>query len=122
MANVVKWFEIPSVDFERAVKFYNKFLNTELEETDVWGYPAALFQNEGEGVTGALVCSDKFKVTQEGTILYFEGNDQINEMLTRVEAAGGTIDTPKTSLGDELGFYALIIDTEGNKIGIYSDY
>lgn len=122
MANVVKWFEIPSLNFERALNFYNAFLDTELEETDVWGYPAALFQNEGEGVTGALVCSKKFKPTEDGSILYFEGNDKINEMLDRVELAGGKIHTPKTSLGDELGFFALIIDTEGNKIGIYSDY
>jgi predicted enzyme related to lactoylglutathione lyase len=39
--------------------------------------------------------------------------------LARVEAAGGTIEMPKTPIGPN-GFIAFIIDTEGNQVGIHS--
>ncbi len=120
MPNVVKWFEIPVANFERALKFYNEIFETDLEETEEWGYEAALFQNEGDGVTGALVYSENYKPTTAGTILYFDANNRMNDILLRVEKAGGTVDTPRTSLGLELGYFAIFIDTEGNKMGLQS--
>jgi predicted enzyme related to lactoylglutathione lyase len=38
----------------------------------------------------------------------------------QVEAAGGQIIIPKTDIG-EFGFFAQLIDTEGNRIGLHSN-
>jgi hypothetical protein len=43
----------------------------------------------------------------------------MDPVLARVEAAGGKIAMPKTSIGPN-GFMAFIIDTEGNQVGIHS--
>ena len=34
MKNLIAWVEIPAVDFERAVKFYNTILNIKLDPMD----------------------------------------------------------------------------------------
>jgi len=41
-------------------------------------------------------------------------------ILDKVEAAGGKITLPKTLISPENGFMAIIIDTEGNRIGLHS--
>ena len=44
----------------------------------------------------------------------------MDNILARVEAAGGQVAMPKMSIGEH-GSIAFIIDTEGNKIGIHSN-
>ncbi len=41
-------------------------------------------------------------------------------MLARVEKAGGSVLEPKTDIGDGMGFFAIFLDTEGNKVGFHS--
>lgn len=121
MANVIKWFEIPASDFDRAIRFYNTILDLDMEQIDEWGYPAALFPNQGEGVTGALVFSQNYEPTEKGTIIYFEATGKIESILEKVGVSGGKIETPKTSLGAGLGYFAVFYDSEGNKLGLHSD-
>jgi predicted enzyme related to lactoylglutathione lyase len=40
--------------------------------------------------------------------------------LARAESAGGKVILPKTAIGENRGFIALFIDTEGNKVGFHS--
>jgi len=47
------------------------------------------------------------------------GND-LSVPLGRVESAGGKVILPKTGIGENRGFIALFIDTEGNKVGFHS--
>ena len=42
------------------------------------------------------------------------GRDDLAVMLARVEGAGGKIAVPKTEIGNDFGFFAHFIDTEGN--------
>jgi len=53
-----------------------------------------------------------------GTLVYF-ASEEITVELGRVEAAGGKVLRPKVSVGD-LGFIALVEDTESNLIGLRS--
>jgi uncharacterized protein len=41
-------------------------------------------------------------------------------ILNRVENAGGKILEPKTDIGNNLGFWALILDSEGNRVAFHS--
>jgi uncharacterized protein len=40
--------------------------------------------------------------------------------LARVERAGGSVEVPKTEIGNDFGFFAHFIDTEGNNAGLHS--
>jgi predicted enzyme related to lactoylglutathione lyase len=125
MGNTINWFEIYVEDFERAVKFYTQVFKRELKEIPVDNerhsqMRYAIFKGDPEssGASGALVKLDVAKPGIGGTFVYF-GSEDIDAELSRVEAAGGKVVRPKQGVGD-LGFIALIEDTEGNMIGLRS--
>jgi predicted enzyme related to lactoylglutathione lyase len=74
------------------------------------------------GSPGSLVYQeDFFKPSADGVQIYFTSpsGDATNE-LARVEKAGGKLLRPKTLISEEVGYYGLILDTEGNRIAIHS--
>ncbi len=120
MKNALNWFEIPAVDFERAKKFYETVLGSEMMEMPFpdgrYGMLPADMEN---GVGGAIVQGEGFTPSQTGTLVYLNGGQDLSEPLSRVEAAGGKITLPKTGIGGN-GFMAHFIDTEGNKVALHS--
>ena len=74
------------------------------------------------GVGGAVVSTDDFHKPSatEGPLIYLNGNPDVQQVLDRVEKAGGKIMAPKMEISPEYGFMAVIIDTEGNRIGLHS--
>ena len=119
--NTAVWFEIPATKFERAVKFYQAILDVELVEEDTCGLTMGLFPHDDKtSVSGAIICGMGFKPSREGSIVYLNGGDNLATALSKVEDAGGEVIIPKTHLGDEIGYIAHFIDTEGNRVGIHS--
>lgn len=121
MSNPVVWFEIAATDLERAKKFYSDVFQKEMQYVDMPDSPMYMMGSGAEGVPGAggaLVKSADNVPSTSGTMVYFYCDDVAVE-ASRVEAAGGTLIVPKTSLG-EFGFMAMFIDTEGNKVGMHS--
>ena len=121
--NPVAWFEIYVDDMERATKFYETVLNVKLEEMAVPGDAPMTMKcfswfEDGLGASGALVKMDGFQAGGNSTIVYFGCYDCAVEE-SRVTEAGGTIYQPKMSIGEH-GFCSLIIDSEGNTVGLYS--
>lgn len=118
--NVVNWFEIPVKDMNRAKKFYASVLGKELQDMDMPNMELAAFPmiQGGEYSTGALIKADGYEPSQTGTVVYFSCED-VNNELAKVEASGGKIVVPKSSIGQH-GFIAHIIDTEGNKVALHS--
>lgn len=121
--NPIAWCEIYVQDMNRAKQFYESVFKVTLEklespdtdtDTDMWAFPMSM---ESVGASGALVKMDGFKSGSSGTIPYFHCNEVAVE-LERVVTAGGKIHKPKTSIG-QYGFMALIVDTEGNIIGLH---
>jgi predicted enzyme related to lactoylglutathione lyase len=113
------FFEIPSVDFERAVAFYTAILGVELYREVFMGIPSAMFPASEEGTGGAIIHSE-VKPSADGTIVYLNANGKLAQVVARVEAAGGTVLRPVMSIGDP-GYIAIIRDTEGNRIGLHSE-
>jgi predicted enzyme related to lactoylglutathione lyase len=74
---------------------------------------------ENGGVGGGLVQGDGYVPTAQGINVYLNGGDDLNSVLRKVEAAGGKVVLPKTSIGEN-GFMAFFLDTEGNKVGLHS--
>lgn len=53
-------------------------------------------------------------------MLYLNGGDDLQKILDRVESAGGKITFPKTQITPEIGYMGIIIDSEGNRVGLHS--
>ena len=125
MKNVINWFEIYASDFNRAKTFYTTVFKYQLTDLPVSSdrhsqmeYATFSAEDSGTGACGALVRMDEVKPGNGGLLIYF-ASENIDDELSRVEAAGGKIVRPKLSVG-ELGFIAFVEDTEGNMIGLRS--
>lgn len=125
--SALNWFEIPVTDFDRAVTFYNTVLGTQLHVQDLTeqqGSMLGMFPPR-DGVTGALIQNAEHGYTPsaEGTMVYLIVDGDLNKALDRVEPAGGQVVLPKTQLGPDTGngFCGWIIDTEGNRVGLFSN-
>ena len=121
MANVLNWFEIPATDLNRAVKFYSEILGGEFHLMDMMELKMALFPMEGEGVGGALCQGEWYKPTQDGAVIYLNANPDLSVSLSKVESAGGKIIMPKKHISDDIGYMALFIDSEGNRVAFHSN-
>ena len=123
--NPIAWFEIYVDDMPRAKQFYETVFATELEQLEdptesespmeMLAFPSNM---EEYGAAGALVKMEGYPAGGQGTIIYFDCEDCSLEE-SRVVAAGGKIEQSKMSIG-EFGFMSLIVDTEGNTIGLHS--
>lgn len=120
--NAVGWFDIYVKDMDRAVGFYEKVLDTKLEEMSDPTSETQMMSFSGDmgiyGASGALVKTDHASPGPGGTQVYFSVEDCATQQ-GRVADAGGAIIRPKFSIG-EFGFVALCQDTEGNMIGFNS--
>jgi predicted enzyme related to lactoylglutathione lyase len=122
--NAISWFEIPATDLDRATKFYETIFGVTLAPLDLDNIKMRMFPLEDpmDGVGGALVDSGGFHKPSatDGPLIYLNGNPDLQNVLDKVEAAGGKIMVPKTEISPEYGFMGVFIDTEGNRIGLHS--
>ena len=117
MDKLVAWVEIPSADFERAVKFYGSVFQLDLTPMDCGnGEKMACFPT-GEG---AVVYSQHARPSENGAIVSFTVPDSIEATILRIEQAKGKAVIPKTKIEAEgWGYFAVCMDSENNKIGLY---
>jgi len=120
MANALNWFEIPVIDFSRAKTFYEKVLDIAIEPMAIGPVTMGMLSPDQNAVGGAIVHGDGGSPAQNGTLVYLNGGDDLAPLLARVAEAGGIIVVPKTEIGNDFGFFAHFIDTEGNKVGLHS--
>ena len=121
--NAISWFEIPSTDLSRAQKFYETVFSVTLIPMNLQAIKMRMFPLEDMmGVGGAIVDSGGFHKpsTTDGPLIYLNGNPDLQNVLDKVEKAGGKIMVPKTEISPEYGYMAVFIDTEGNRIGLHS--
>jgi predicted enzyme related to lactoylglutathione lyase len=124
MDNAISWFEVPATDLDRATKFYEQAFQVKLTPLDLRNIKMRMFpvDNPGKGIGGALVDSGGFHKPSatDGPLVYLNGNPDVQQVLNRVENAGGKILVPKTEISPDYGYMAVIIDTEGNRVGLHS--
>lgn len=121
MRNPIGWFEIYVNDMARARKFYEAVFRFEFQPLESPGGPQMLaFPSSMEhyGAGGALVHMEGVKAGGNSTLVYFSCEDCAVEE-SRVQAAGGTVQKPKMSIG-QYGHISLVLDTEGNMLGLHS--
>lgn len=121
--NMVGWFEIPVTDMERAKNFYEVVLDIEIEvhpmgELVMGWFP---FAEDKSGASGSLVRHpDWYKPSaSHGPLIYFSSAD-VQIELDRLEANGGKVIQPKTLIKEDIGYMAVFLDSEGNRIALHS--
>ncbi|MEX6689648.1 VOC family protein [Danxiaibacter flavus] len=121
--NAISWFEIPTTDIDRAQKFYEAIFEIEMVPLDVQELTMRLFPVETPMSIGGALCHhpEFYKPSStDGPLIYLNGNPDVQNILDRIEAAGGKIVVPKTQITPEYGYMAIFIDTEGNRIALHS--
>ena len=120
--NPVGWFEIYVQDMDRAKRFYESVFRVTLQKLnspapglELWAFPADM---KSYGAAGALVKMAGFPSGGNATLVYFHCEDCAVEE-GRAPGAGGQVQRSKMSIG-EYGHIALVLDTEGNMIGLHS--
>jgi predicted enzyme related to lactoylglutathione lyase len=120
MAHAINWFEIPAKNLERAKAFYEAVLGIEMAlpfpDIKYALFPADMQNGE---IGGGLVQEEGYEPSQHGALIYLNGGDDLDIPLSKVEAAGGKVIMPKTSIGPN-GFMGHFIDTEGNRVAFHS--
>jgi predicted enzyme related to lactoylglutathione lyase len=124
MNNAISWFEIPATDLKRAQQFYETLFSITMIPMDTPALKMRMFpiDNMMTGIGGAIVDSGGFHTpsASAGTLIYLNANPDVQEVLDKVESAGGKIMVPKTQISPEYGYMAVILDTEGNRIALHS--
>lgn len=124
MNNAISWFEIPTTDLDRATGFYEQIFQVKLFPLDTPNLKMRMFPIDDmtKGVGGALVFSGGFHrpSATDGPLIYLNANPDVQIVLDRIAAAGGTIIVPKTQISPEHGYMAAFLDPEGNRIALHS--
>jgi len=120
MKNYISMFEIPATDISRAINFYQAMLDIKIEKMDVEGMQMGILPYEGQIVTGVIIQGDGYKPSADGVTMYLNAGENLQVVLDRVEKNGGQILVPKTAHADESGYFAIFLDSEGNKMALNS--
>ncbi len=123
--NMISWFELPVLDMERAKKFYETVFEIEISIQELGGIPMGWFPPAEDitapGICGSLVQNENYKPSaSHGALVYFnsQSGDLGNE-LARVEGAGGKVIQDKTLISNDVGYMAVFLDSEGNRVALY---
>ena len=120
MANSLNWYEIPAKDADRARKFYETVLDTNMQKMDgMPGYKMYAFSWTETELGGGVIEGEGYVPSTEGVVIYLNAGNSLSACVNRVAGAGGKVLQEKIPIGEN-GFMAYIIDTEGNKVGLHS--
>ena len=117
MNKLIEWVEIPTDDFERAVKFYSFVFKLDLSSIYCGDDEKMACFPTGEG---AIVYSPHFKPSVNGILVNFTVPDSIDATISRIEQENCKVIIPRTKIEAEgRGYFAVCTDSENNRIGLY---
>jgi uncharacterized protein len=121
MQHAISWFDLPARDIDRAVKFYNEIFQIKLEPQQGMGGMTAFFPYDAPAGVGGAICTGNWYESSAtaGPLISLNAGDDLTPVLERVEAAGGQVVVPRTSIGEH-GAMAIFLDSEGNRVGLHS--
>ncbi len=120
MVGNASWFEIPTTDFERAVRFYEAVFQVTMKRENIGGN-MAIFPGDENAVNGALVAPQPgYAPSATGAAIYLNAGNDLQPLLDRAAKNGGKVVVPKTALPPGMGFFAHFQDSEGNRVGLHS--
>jgi predicted enzyme related to lactoylglutathione lyase len=125
--NAINWFQIPVLETSRAKKFYETILEIKMqtklipeteEELTFFPFSPGVIRATSGRVSGVLTKSQRSKPSMDGITVFLNANPVIQNVIDKIEPAGGKIIIPKTKV--QAGYFSIFIDPEGNKIGLHA--
>lgn len=123
VTTALHWFEIPVHDLDRAQRAYEAMLGRPLRREAMGPQVTlAVFEYAPEsGCGGCLIAGGAgLQPGGGGTLVYLNAEPSLDAAVGRAEAAGLRIEAPRVDLPGDMGAYAVIIDTEGNRVGLHA--
>ena len=120
-APAITWFEIPALDYEATVAFYEALLETKLQrviDPEMGRY--AKFAGLDEGTQGCVAPAEHHRPGSDGTVVYLWCGLDLDTVLTRAWNLGAKVVVPKRMLPHGIGAVAQIIDPQGNRVGLHA--
>jgi len=109
------YLEIPAKTAEASAEFYSRIFGWKVRRR---GDGELAFDDPG-GVSGTWV-KESDRTPEERTRTYIMV-DSIADTLKQIEAAGGRVLTPRTSIGSGMGAFAAFADPVSNEFGLYEE-
>lgn len=132
MTHAISWFDIPAEDLDRAAEFYSTVFDVEFREAGDTDEPYLMFPVEDGEVGGGLFEAGEmtfdggdavaFEPGETGPTVYLTVAGAMDDALDRVRDAGGTVLVDTEGIEGESMVYAVVRDTEGNRIGLMGDH
>jgi len=121
--NLVSWFEIPVTNMDRAKVFYESVFNIKVTVQDFEGTIMGWFpMNEKKpGASGSLILNEVYIPSDTKGVMVYFNSEEITETLKKVEVNGGKVMQTKTQISPEIGYMGVFIDSEGNRIALYTN-
>lgn len=121
--HAMSWFEIPVKNMDRAKRFYEIIFDIELNSMDIdENFKMELFPGDQDAVSGSLVYNEEWYQPSHthGPLIYLNAEPNLQVVEDRIESAGGKVTIPKRQISPEHGYMGVFIDSEGNRIALYS--
>ena len=117
--NTFCWVDLPVVDLDRAIQFYAAILGAHVQKINEHGFVFGLLPHTEDNVSGCLSVMDDRKPSQNGPLVYLNVEGKLDKAITETIKHGGNVLQAKAQIGP-YGFRAIILDTEGNAVALYS--
>ena len=119
--SALSWFEIPALDLDRAQAFYESLLGAPMRRENIGPNTLAVFAYGDSGVGGCVMVGPQVPAPRaDGSLIFLNAGLSMDAVLARVHEVGGRITTPKVTLPGDMGVFAHITDSEGNRVGLHA--
>lgn len=119
-ASVIVWFDLPVIDLDRAIRFYEAVLAVKIPRQEMGpGCAMGILPHTEGTVGGCLAAGMGGKPTQDGPLMYLNCAGRLDAAIAKVTAEGGKILQAKFEIPPH-GFCAIVVDTEGNRVALHS--
>jgi predicted enzyme related to lactoylglutathione lyase len=118
----ISMVEIPAKDFEKAIQFYKTIFDANINICCDENEKMAFFETAKDEPLVAISCHPDFEPSSKGVLASFDVGEDLTPVLEKIANNGGKIVIPKTKIDcEEMGYFANFIDSEGNRLGLYSE-
>ncbi|WP_028454910.1 VOC family protein [Chitinilyticum litopenaei] len=118
MSSIANIFEIPATNLDRAISFYSKVFEIPIEKMETPDMKMGLFPYEGQDTVGIIIQGEGYIPSSSGVTLYLNAGNDLQAALSKIEENGGSVLLAKTPHADGNGYFALFLDSEGNRLGL----
>ena len=117
--HTIAWVDIPVIYLDRALAFYSEISGELVQKTDEHGFAFGLLPHQEDNVSGCLCVIPGRKPSRDGVLVYLNVEGRLAAAVEAARALGQEILMEKEQVGP-YGHRAVILDTEGNAIALYS--